>query len=246
MTSRTSTPSEGEILESDSEKATPSLPSVNGTKVDRQSRKHLSVSRSPSPVRTPKSTHSRPRTRSRSPYREYRGTKRTRDVDQERYHERIDPRRFKVHYEERPYGDRSKDRSRYNDLDSGDGRDPTLRYDDRNMDGRSREKRQRTRSRSVGRANGKKAYSDRHGRDREHARSESYAGKGKGRLGNKESKERLSREQSVSDRGHPSIATASSKREAETSKNQAQQDKVKRVDFAADKYVQDFISAHRD
>lgn len=239
MASRASTPSEGEILESDSEKATPSLPSVNGTKVDRQSRKHLSVSRSPSPYRSPKSIHSRPRTRSRSPYREYRGTKRTRDDNQDRYHDRTDTRRFKVHYEERPYGDRSNDRSRYNDLDRGDGRDPPLRYDDRNMDGRLREKRQRTRSRSAGRTNGKKPYTDRHGRDREHARTESYSGKDKGSLGNKESKGRLSREQSVSDRGHPSIATASSKREAETSKNQAQQDNVKRVDFATDKYVRD-------
>src|SRR6266498_289477 len=81
-----STPSEGEIVEdsiSDTEKATTSLPSVNGTSVNRSTRPRNSPAppsrpRSPAPAHSIRSPR---RERSRSPYRERRGEKRRRDDD---------------------------------------------------------------------------------------------------------------------------------------------------------------------
>lgn len=67
MTSPPSSHSEGEILSSDSEKATHTLPSYNDTSVDRPPRNHAIAVRD-----------SRPRSRSRSPYRAPRGEKRPR------------------------------------------------------------------------------------------------------------------------------------------------------------------------
>lgn len=111
MASRSSSRSEGEILDSDSssddnKKATKSLPSGKDTHVDRNSRKHNSLSRSPNPTT---SKHSRSlrrdrRSRSRSPYREPRsnGGKRRRDSDHygSKDTDSRSGRTFKVHYEE--------------------------------------------------------------------------------------------------------------------------------------------------
>ncbi|MCJ1432387.1 U4/U6 small nuclear ribonucleoprotein prp4 [Xylographa pallens] len=221
MISRSSTPSEGEIIESDSEKATKSQLSVHGTSVDPQSRKRISISpsRSPSPVPSPRRRKSVSRTRSRSPYRDPRGAKRLHEDDQHNRNDRNDPRRFKVHYEDRRHDDNSRARASYHDADRGSGPDPYLRYDDRSLNGRSREKRPRTISRSPPRFSERRAERDRYGHSRGNSRLE--PGKGRSEAGYRESRERLSKEQSVSDRGHIPVATASIRREAETRNNQA-------------------------
>ena len=216
MTSRTSSPSEGEIVESDSEKATTSLPSVNGISVDRQSRKRVSVSRSPSPIRSPRPRQSR--TRSRSPYREPRGTKRPRDD----YFDRTDSRRFKVHYEERLRNERLKDYAPHNHVDRGNVKDSNIRHEMRGSGKHSRDRRPRTRSRSPGRTSGKRPQNDRYEHRKGDSRSGVYAGRGRDDNGYRESRGRLSREQSVSDRGYPPVAAASSRREAELRTHQTQ------------------------
>ena len=233
MTSRTSSPSEGEILESDSEKATTSLPSFNGISVDRQSRKRVSASRSPSPIRSPRPRQSR--TRSRSPYREPRGTKRIRD-DQ---YERTDSRRFKVHYEERLRDERLKNAAPHNHVDRGTGKDPIPRYDVRGSGKYSRDKRPRTRSRSPIRISNKRSQFDRYERQKGDSRSGGYTVKGRDDDGYRESKGRLSGEQSVSDRGYPPVATTSSRHEAELRTNQTQYSDSSKPEqrHATDKYV---------
>ncbi|MCJ1391308.1 U4/U6 small nuclear ribonucleoprotein prp4 [Xylographa bjoerkii] len=223
MTSRSSTPSEGEIVESDSEKATKSQLSVHGTSVDPQSRKRISISRSrsPSPVPSPRRRKSLTRSRSRSPYRDPRGAKRAREDDQHSQHDRNDPRRFKIHYEDRRYDEKPRVRASYHDADRGRGPDPYLRYDERSLNGRSREKRPRTISRSPPRFSERRPERDRYGHSSGNNRLE--PGKGRGEAGYRESRERLSREQSVSDRGHTPVATASIRREAEKHNYQAQE-----------------------
>src|SRR4051794_20782256 len=97
-----STPSsdEGEIRDGVVEKATTTLPQFGGTSVDRQDRNRYSTSASISPERTYRSNDGRSADRSRSPYRQPRGSKRGREED---YADRSrDPRRFKVHYEDEP------------------------------------------------------------------------------------------------------------------------------------------------
>ncbi|MCJ1385322.1 U4/U6 small nuclear ribonucleoprotein prp4 [Xylographa soralifera] len=222
MTSRSSTPSEGEIVESDSEKATKSQLSVHGTSIDPQSRKRISISRSrsPSPVPSPRRRKSTTRSRSRSPYRDPRGAKRLHEDDQHNQNDRNDPRRFKVHYEDRRHDDKSRARASYHDADRGGGPDPYLRYDDRSLNGRSREKRPRSISRSPPRFSERRPERDRYGYSRGSNKLE--PGKGRSEAGYRESRGRLSKEQSVSDRGHIPVATASIRREAETRKNQTQ------------------------
>ena len=97
VASSVSSPSEGEIVESDTDKATTSLVETQGNSVDRQSRKRPLTSQSPSPVRSPRKRISR--SRSRSPYREPRGAKRPL-TDDHYDRSRNDPRRFKTHYED--------------------------------------------------------------------------------------------------------------------------------------------------
>ena len=239
MTSRSSTPSEGEIVESDSEKATKSQLSVHGTSVDPPSRKRISISRSrsPSPVPSPRRRKSITLSRSRSPYRDPRGAKRLHEDDQHNPHDRNDTRRFKVHYEDRRPGDQPRARASYHDPDRGAGLDPYLRYDDRSLNGRSRGKRPRTISRSPPRFSERKSERDRFGNRKGNNRVES--GKGRSEAGYRESRERLSKEQSVSDRGHILIATASIGREAETRINQAQDSShaKQRIGRLLDKYV---------
>ena len=234
MTSRSSTPSEGEIVESDSEKATKSQLSVHGTSIDPQSRKRISISRSrsPSPVPSPRRRKSITRSRSRSPYRDPRGAKRLHEDDQHNQNDRNDPRRFKVHYEDRRHDDKSRPRA-YHDANRGGGPDPYLRYDDRSLNGRSREKRPRTISRSPPRFSERRPERDRYAHNR------GKPGKGRSESGYRESRERLSKEQSVSDRGHIPIATASIRREAEPRNNQAQDSSHSKLSIShlPDKYV---------
>ena len=215
-----STPSEGEIVESDSEKATTSLLAVNGTNVDRQFRKRISVSRSPSPIQSPKYHISR--TRSRSPYREPRGLKRLRDDDEYTNH-RNDPRRFKVHYEGRSSDGRRRSIRSYDDLDRSGGPDPRLPYDERSRIRRARDRRSRTRSRSAPRSKPSVIDQSRSARHDKSNRLDFSSRRVRGDDGYRESNKRLSREQSVSDRGHSPIAAVLPKREAEIKFNQKQQ-----------------------
>ncbi len=213
MTSRSSssTPSEGEIVESDSDKATTSLHMVKDNHVNPTSRLRVSISQSPSPIHSPKSYRSR--TRSRSPYREPKGSKRIREDDHYNDRSRGDTRRFKVRYEDRPFVDRKKLHGP-SDLDRSRGPDPKLSYDDRYP--RHTDKKHRVRSRSPYSKSLKPSYARYGGSGRD------YRLDGHGwhdhdrRRGEKEGRSRLSREQSVSDRGHSPIATASSKQKAET------------------------------
>ena len=214
MASRSSsTPSEGEIVESDSEKATTRGDNVRGMSVDRHSRNLASVSRSPSPIPSPRPRRSR--TKSRSPYRENRGAKRPRADDEHRDRSRNDPRRFKIRYEDRPFEDRRRIQSTYEDLDRSSGPGPRLRYDDHRTGGRSRDKRRRTRSRSPRPFTSAKQQSQYMRSGRKDQLDSWGWGDHNGRE-HKESRSRFSNEQSVSDRGHSSVATASAKQDAET------------------------------
>lgn len=140
---------EGEIIESESEKATTSLPSVDDTNVDRHSRTRVSVAESSNDRDSslPYRDRSLPR-RDHSP----RGEKRPRDDDHYHHdHRRPDARQFKVHYEARFHDERRRSRVSYADLDYGDSSNSYLRYDDRPGDNRYRDARARIRSRSPGR-----------------------------------------------------------------------------------------------
>lgn len=229
-----STPSEGEIVESDSEKATTSLCSLNGTNVDRKSRIRASVSRSPSPYRSPRRHQSR--TPSRSPYREPRGAKRVREDDQ--YNDRVrgDFRRFKVKYEDRSTGRRTS-RNLYDDFDRS--REQSIRYEDRGTYERMREKTSRTRNRSPirlrpgGFEQGRPKNCDKDSQASFYGR-DTRAGKGYD-----ESTSRLSSEHSVSDRGQIPAATALARRDAENRSNQTKRyvDSEQEVGQLATEYV---------
>ncbi|KAL6718916.1 U4/U6 small nuclear ribonucleoprotein prp4 [Lecanora helva] len=213
-----SPPSEGEIIESDDEKATTATALKNGINVDRPLRPSdsTSSSRSPSPIRSPR--RSRSRTASRSPYREHRRAKRAPDDD---HYDRTrnDPRRFKIHYEDRPSREKSNTH-----LHSHADRFGSSTTDSRSKD-RSREEwrrrkqtRRRSRSpthkashRSVKDFDARGLYGDRPPRDV----WSKHSGREYG-----ESRHKLSTKQSVSDRGHTPVATAQSRHEAEFPNNQ--------------------------
>lgn len=216
MTSRSpSTPSEGEIVESDSEKATTSLPSVYGISVDRHSReRRLSVSRSPSPVQSPRRQKSR--SRSRSPYREPRGTKRTYHDSLAHDHSRSDPRHFKVHYEEHFHVRKRTSHPSNTNADRGGVSESNLRYEERRSSGRPFAKRPRTRSRSPPRPPARTTSQSQRGHIEKGTKMYGYGepprhihgfvGSGGGRQ---------HEDQSVSDRELLSVATASPMQEAE-------------------------------
>lgn len=215
----TSPPSEGEIIESDSEKATTAITTDKGTSVDRPFRKRLSVSQSPSPIGSPRRYKSR--TVSRSPYRESRGAKRT--VDDDHYdRSRNDPRRFKIRYEDHLPSDRPRTRNPYSESDRSAGPDRIFRHEDRNGSGRPSEKQPRTRSRSPIHSQSQRTeysqYSRRsHGGQGSRDRWREQSDRGYG-----ESSSKLSREQSVSDRGYSPIAAARLRQETESRNNQTQ------------------------
>lgn len=217
--SSSSSPSEGEIVESDSEKATTSLVTHEGTSVDRQFRKGASVSRSPSPIRSPKGPQAR--SRSRSPYREPRGAKRP--VEDDHYdRSRNDSRRFKVQYEDEPTGSKGVQRSSRHDLDRIDGSDRRSRYEDRDVRGTSYEKRRDRRSHSPNHSRGhrgdERPY---HGKPRG-IQVDRRALQKQDDRGYSESRNKLSKAQSVSGRGQSPIAAAQGKRETEIKTNQTQ------------------------
>ena len=138
MISTPSSPSEGEILSSDSDKANKSPHSHSGPSVDRHTRTHAAARPPPGsrPVRS--------RSRSRSPYRASQGQKRRHDDD---ITPRNDSRRFSVRYED----ERHRARSFYDDPDTGRAKRAFNRYDDEAVR-RTDSKRQRTRSRSRSRS----------------------------------------------------------------------------------------------
>ncbi|KAL9602320.1 MAG: hypothetical protein Q9219_001886 [cf. Caloplaca sp. 3 TL-2023] len=209
-----STPSEGEIIESESEKATTSLHNVKDNNVNPPSRHRVfSVSRSPSPIRSPvQSLRSyRSRSRSRSPYREPRGAKRARDDEHYNDRPREDTRRFKVRYEDRAHDDRRKSHKSY-EVDRPTRSDPRLGYNGRSDRFPNRQHKTRSRSpysRSAKPNHGRGGVKDREGRRNGHGWQD------QGRRGYDRSRRRLSQEQSVSDRGQSPVATASSRHKAE-------------------------------
>lgn len=214
MASRSSsTPSEGEIVESDSEKATTRSIDVRSTSVDRLSRKPASISRSPSPIESPK--YHRSRTHSRSPYRESRGAKRPHEDNELQDRRRNDPRQFKIRYEDRRFEDRRRGFNRYEDLNQSVRTAPNLRYDDRSAGGGPRDKRRRTRSRSP-RPLKPTADQGRHSRIDRGARPWSRSWGDQSGREYQEGRSRHCQKQSVSDRGHSPVAAANTKQEAET------------------------------
>ena len=213
-----STPSEGEIVESDLEKAKPSTVNVRGISVDRNSRKYASISRSPSPIRPTRPYRSR--SRSRSPYRKPQGAKRPRE-DSRTDRARDDPRRFKVRYEDRLFEDRRRLRDTDEALHRYEGSNHYLGYDDTGSNGRLRDKNRHFRSRSPRSARSPKYLSNDPRRERE-TRSDGRRGPNHGSKGRSESSNWLSKQQSVSDRGHSSVATVSEAREAEIAAQQKQ------------------------
>ncbi len=236
-----STPSEGEIVESDSEKATTSLLTINGIHVDRQSRKRVSVSRSPTPIRSP--IRHKSRTRSRSPYREPRGEKRLREDDHYNDRTRDDPRQFRVRYEDHLAGSQRNPRKHFDDLDRPERLEARLRYDDRSTDGRPRDKRPRTRSRSPVRLKPGRTEQLRRPRDDRGARRDGHGWRSRNGQGYRESSGRLSSQQSVSDRGYSPVAAASVTHEAETKNNQTQHFDLSKPTFRqpADEYVPPYL-----
>jgi serine/threonine-protein kinase PRP4 len=179
--------SEGEIIETEAEKATTALPSVNGSHVDSQSR-----SRPGSASASPRATldGGSERYRSRSPYRHDRsprGEKRRREEDYYDERDYSDPRRFKVYYENHQSSDETR-RSRisYADLERSEASAPGSGKSSRNSRGGGHwDSRARTRSRSPryhGESNDRKGrygkvhemprrnFDDRRGKDRERDR----------------------------------------------------------------------------
>ena len=211
MTS-TSTPSshsEGEILTSDSEKASQTLPSRNDIRVDRHTRTDAFSLRNP-------------RSRSRSPYRPPRGEKRRRDEGNVDSPVESAPRSQKaIHDSERHLSDRGRGRWPHAGSGLKSGRRSQHAYDreaDYHYYSKPRITRSRSRSRSPFR----------------HSRLEAKPSRGtspdQSKVEGSERKARPSRaggipidEQSVSERGKSSGVAVASKLNAKTSKLQSSQ-----------------------
>lgn len=217
-----STPSEGEIVESDSEKATTSLRVINGANVDSQFRLCASVSPSLSPDRSPRRGPSR--TPSRSPYRRLR-SKRLRDRDGDDDDGDLDrsrnnSRSFKVRYENHLMNVPKSSRNRYDDLDRSLEPDSYLRYEDRTNYRRIGANRMRTQSRSPFHQNSSKPNRDKSMNDDKNIKDYGLERYDRNSKGYSESRSRLLRPESVSDRGHSSVAAAPLRRDTENRTNQ--------------------------
>lgn len=208
-----STPSEGEIVESDTEKATTSLRLLNGTNVDRKSRNRVSVSRSPTPYRSPRRHHSR--TPSRSPYRESAGGKRPREEDHYSDRVRNASRRSKPRYVDRAHGARRHLRYYRDEMDRSREISASARYDDRGAQARTRDKQSPTCNSSPVRS--KPIPPDhilfKHGGS--NGQLNRFLWEVPGGKGYEEGTSRLSAEQSVSDRSHTPVAAAPRNRDTE-------------------------------
>jgi serine/threonine-protein kinase PRP4 len=210
--------SEGEIIESDTDKATKSHRSTPAPSIDRQDRKpRFSATRSPSPVASIPISRLRSRSRSRSPFR---ASRRAREDDNHgRLGRHDDTRRFKVHYED-SHGGRNKTSQENGERGTKRG----LGYDDRRDHGRS--KRPRTTSRSPPR------FNDKHHDGHNHT-------SGSNKNFNGERSAAHCRQQSVSDRGSTPLTAGYSIHEAKTSKNQVSDlnHPEARTNGVTDKYV---------
>lgn len=217
---------EGEIRDTGIEKATTSLLELDGAGVDPQdrNRSRSTNSKSPSIENGSSLRDTRPADRSHSSYsdRNARGSKRAREEDHyDRRH--TDPRRFKVHYEDRPTDFRRRARVSYEDLDNGPTPSLDLRYDDR---GRCPDKRPRTRSRSRSPYRAPVA-SDRRERAPNQKEKKRYDGYPQSQrsasYGFEGQKSRSSIDQSVSKRGDGPVPADDSKHEAKSNKGSSQQ-----------------------
>lgn len=208
-----STPSEGEIVESDSEKATKSPRLMYGNNVDRQSRICVSVSRSPSPYLPPRRHPSR--TPSRSPYREIKGGKRHHEDDYYISRPRTDHRRFGTRHEHSPSAHERQSRNLYNDLDRSREVDANLRYDDRAHPRQGRDRRPRTRSRSPFRRMPTELDRDSLRRLGKESRGGPYGGHDRGDKGNVRPDRKPPKVQSASDRIRHHAASLSVSRQVE-------------------------------
>ena len=208
-----STPSEGEIVESDSEKATKSPRLMYGNHVDRQSRICVSVSRSPSPYFPPRRHPSR--TPSRSPYREIKGRKRHHEDDHYSSRPRTDQRRFGIRYEDSPSAHERQSRNLYNDLDRSREVDANLRYDDRAHPRQGRDRRPRTRSRSPFRRMPNELDRDSVKRLGKESRGGPYKGHDRSEKSNAGHESKLPKAQSASNRTRHHAASISINRQAE-------------------------------
>ncbi len=217
-----SPPSEGEIIESDSEKATTAI-SGKGASVDRAFRTRVSISRSPSPVRSRSPRRQKSRTTSRSPYRENRGAKRS--LNDDHYDRtRNDPRRFKVRYEDHPSSRESKLRNDYDSIDQSASSEKDSRHKDQAGNGRVRDRRPQMTSRSSFQPKPQRSTHDNYRGTNHHSRGAREDWREQGERGYDESRSRLSTEQSVSDRGHSPVAAARLRREAEFRNNQTERE----------------------
>lgn len=202
---------EGEIIETEAEKATLSLPSEPGHRVDRHSSRNRD-SLSPSAY-----DDRRPQFSSYASSRDhfYRDEPPSRKRQRSEDYSKSDTRQFRVHYERPPIDPRSRTRVSYADIDRNDTVETLKQRLNKDSDDRNdhREfKRSRTRSRSPprgprggyssGRGDRPNYYDDR--RD-----SGKYYGDRRDSVG------RHSRERSVSERGDPPISFEMSKRDAE-------------------------------
>ena len=218
-----SPPSEGEIIESDTEKATTDFAFNEGKNINGNFRTRISVSRSPSPIRSPRPYKSR--SASRSPYRQNRGLKRPfEDHNHDRF--KRNSREIQPRYEHHASMDRSAVPHHPPTLDRHAVRDRDYRYDDRYSGGRSREKKPRMRSRSPGNPSvlSRQPWMHHKQSTRRDHKEISNREQRRGKDGQRDGAERkLSNIQSVSDRGQSPVATAQTKHEAEIINNQTQQ-----------------------
>ena len=213
-------PSEGEIVESGSEKATTTTNGFHGTDVDRPTRAQPSISPSPSPLRFPRSpgSHAHSRDGSRSPYHEPRISKRaTKDDHYDR--DRNDPRRFKVSYEEPSRRVTASGRSLYRSSDPRDRRHRN--YPDlRDQDFRQRPERRRERSPRSSREYKESFQPTR----TKHSRNNDSSRRVEKARGPYRSHRTPPYEQSVSDRGQSPNGNAIPQKQAESAKSQTYRD----------------------
>lgn len=202
---------EGEIIETEAEKASLSLPSAPGHRVDRHSSRNRE-SLSPSAYGYHRHYPAYTSSRDHSHQDEVASRKRQRSED----HSKSDTRQFRVHYEHPPPIDpRSRPRVSYADIDKNDSIDISKQRQPKgfdNSDERREFKRSRTRSRSPPRGP-RGGYSggrgDRSGYYDDRRDSGRYYDNRRGSIS------RHSRERSVSERGDPPVSSEMSKRDTE-------------------------------
>lgn len=212
---------EGEIRDTNAEKATTTLPRFDGTPVDRQDRNRPSNSPSMSPEHGYRSKDKDSAERTRSTY-SARGSKRDRGDDYLN-RSRGDSRSFKVHYEDDTQSYKRRSRVSYEDIDQGPVLNQELQYDERDRYSR---KRPRTRSRSPyrsGHRDNRDVHDSRSRRDGngfngypDESRTKSYYDRG-------DVRSRDIKDQSVSKRGQSPLPADNARHEAKSMQGFSQQ-----------------------